>query len=258
VALTEDGSETAATGPRKPRAGSVGETEQLVSVLGALLTECERVRAMGEAAAGRLRHLIGDLEARAQREQPTPSAEAATVDSPRKEARASEKAGSLPAPSLQGIRLEKITTEPSRVAIKHGLVVVGAVAFATLWALGIVAEVPPRPLPATTLYPEEATENRELIRLPSGQAMPRPERPARVTGKVVAPVQSPPAADSVAPVKPNMDLLPPIAAGFSRGFFYRGEHAQAPREIIGARPEVDLKPAEGTPALRRGPAPETP
>lgn len=260
VAPTEDRSETAAPGPRKPRAGSVGETEQLVSVLGALLTECERVRAMGEAAAGRLRHMISDLEARS----PQRPGALDSSGAPGKEARVAEKSSSAPAPSLQGIRLEKITAEPSRVAIKHGLVVVGAVAFATLWALGIVAEVPQRPAPAT-IFPEEATETRGPVRPPARQALPRAEKPARVTGKAVAPAQSPPAV-SVAPVKPDAELLPPIAAGFSsRGFFYRGGHAQAPQEIIGARPEVDLKSSEGTPAgrsgdpsPRRGPAPETP
>lgn len=262
MAATEDGSEEAPTGARKQRAGSVGETEQLVSVLGALLTECERVRAMGEAAAGRLRNMISDLEARSQRGPGAPAADSA-IDSPRKDARTSEKSGSTPAPSLQGIRLEKITTEPSRAAIKHGLVVVGAVAFATLWALGIVAEVPQRPAAAPN-FPEEATETREPARPPTVQAPPRPEKPARVTGKVGTPAGSPPAT-SVAPEKPDADL-PPIAAGFtSRGFFFRGGHAQAPKEIIGARPEVDLKPVEGPPvggpndlSPRRGPAPETP
>ena len=52
----------------------------------------------------------------------------------------SEKSGNTPAPCLGGFGWRR-STEPSRVAIKHGLVVVGAVAFATLWALGIVAEV---------------------------------------------------------------------------------------------------------------------
>lgn len=263
MAPTQDGNEAAAPGARKQRAGSVGETEQLVSVLGALLTECERVRAMGEAAAGRLRHMIGDLEARSLREGGASSADSTIVDSPRKEARTSEKSSGAPAPILQGIRLEKSTPEPSRVAIKHGLVVVGAVAFATLWALGIVAEVPQRPGSAP-IFPEEATETREPVRPPFVQAPPRPEKPARVIGKSVAPAGAPPAI-SVAPVKPDADL-PPIAAGFtSRGFFYRGGHAQAPKEIIGARPEVDLKPADGTPAgrpsepwPRRGPAPESP
>jgi hypothetical protein len=252
VAPTDDESETAATGARKPRARAVGETEQLVSVLGALLTECERVRSMGEVAAGRLRHMINDLEGRSQREPDPPA-----VDTPRKEPRA-------PAPILQGIRLEKSAPEPSKVAIKHGLVVVGAVAFATLWALGIVAEVPQRPVSAPNL-PEETTEIREPSRPPSAQA-PSPEKPARVSGKAVAPATAPPPSTSFAPpVKPDTEL-PPITAGFSsRGFFSRGGQARAAKEIIRSGPDVDLQPVEGNPSgrpiepsPRRGPTPESP
>jgi hypothetical protein len=259
VAPTDNESETAATGARKPRARAVDETEQLVSVLGALLTECERVRAMGEAAAGRLRHLINDLEERSPRVPAAPA-----VDSPdprKKDARASEKSGGAPAPSLQGIRLEKSAPESSKMAIKHGLVVVGAVAFATLWALGIVAEVQqPR---SVSDFPEEATEMRQPSR-PAAVQAPIPEKPARVTGKTVAPA-APTPQTSLAPVKPDT-LLPPITAGFTtRGFFSRGEHARAVKEIIPSSPDAGAPPAEGNtavrpsePAPRRGPSPQSP
>lgn len=257
-----DGLEGAATGIRKQRA--VGETEQLVSVLGALLTECERVRAMGEAAAGRLRHMINDLEARSQRDHGASSdgPDGSAGDSTRKEARsqASEKSGGVPSSSLQGIRLEKSAPKPSRPAVKHGLVVGAAVAFATLWALGIVAEVPQRQMSAPNL-PEETAEIREPK--PSGQAPTIPETPARITGKAPQPA-GPPATGAT--VKPDADL-PPITAGFTgRGIFSRSGHARASDEAIQPRPESDLKPAEASPALsrpgepsaRRGPSPETP
>jgi hypothetical protein len=260
VAPTDNESETVATGARKSRGRPVSETEQLVSVLGALLTECERVRAMGEAAAGRLRHMISDLEGRSPREPAAP-ADSPVGDAPRKEPRTI----STPGPSLQGIRLEKLeksAPESSKVAIKHGLVVVGAVAFATLWALGIVAEVPPRPV-TTTLYPEESTEIHEPGR-PPVQA-PSPAKPARVTGRTVGPAAAPSPQTSFTPVKPDTDL-PPITAGFtSRGFFSRIGQARAAKEIIRSGPDVDQGAADGDrasrpsePSPRRGPSPETP
>jgi len=234
----------------------VGETEQLVSVLGALLTECERVRAMGEAAAGRLRHMINDLEERSPRVPVAPAVDSPVADPPRKSA-------GPPAPSLQGIRLEKSGPESSKTAIKHGLVVVGAVAFATLWALGIVAEVQqPRPV-SVQEFPEEATDMRQPSR-PAAVQAPAPGKPARVTGKPVAPA-APAPQTSLAPVKPDA-LLPPITAGFTaRGFFSRGEHARAGKEIIPFSPDAGAPPAEGNtavrpsePAPRRGPSPESP
>jgi hypothetical protein len=263
VAPTDDESETGATGAPKHRARSVGETEQLVSVLGALLTECERVRAMGEVAAGRLRNMINDLEGRTRREPGASSADSPVVDAPRKDARVAERSGGAQGPILQGIRLEKSAPESSRVAIKHGLVVVGAVAFATLWALGIVAEVPQRPASAP-IFPEEATESREPSRQPSAQAPASPAKPARVTNKAVEPA-APAAPTSVAPAKPDADL-PPIAAGFtSRGFFSPSGHVQATKDGVRSRPDVDLNPAEGSfsvrptePTPQRGPSPESP
>jgi hypothetical protein len=234
-----DGNEGALTGTHQHHGGSAGESEHLLGALGALLTECERLMTMGEVAAGRLRRLIGDLEGR--------------ID------------GGPTSSSFQKIRLEKTMTKGSpQPVVRHGLVVGSVVAFAALWTLGIVVDLPQRPVSVPLQFPHETREIRELNRAPGGQAAMNQERLPLATGKTVAPA-APPARQATLP--PSV-ALPALATGFvGRALASPSGHARASEEAM-RRVETDLelqsnaaRPGLIRPtdtASRRGPSPETP
>jgi hypothetical protein len=243
-----DGNEGALTGTHQHDGGSAGESEHLLGALGALLTECERLRTMGEVAAGRLRRLIGDLEGRIDGGEET----------------ASERLRP-PSSSLQKIRLEKTMTKGTpQPVVRHGLVVGSVVAFAALWTLGIVVDLPQRPVSVPLQFPHETREIRELNRTPGGQAAMNQERLPLATGKTMAPAALPARQATL----PPSVALPALASGFvGRALASPSGHARASEGTM-RRVETDLelqsnaarsgliRPTDT--ASRRGPSPETP
>jgi hypothetical protein len=242
---------------RQDRGSGGRENEYLLCALGALLTECERLRAMGDVAAGRLRRMISDLEGRTIRGEGTSELSRKESGPP-----APGKPTSTPAAVLQGIRLERSTPRASRrIVVRHGLVVASAAAFATLWALGIVAEVPQRPAPAPQSE-EQAAEPREPERASAAAptAPVSPARQPRVTDTPKDPA-GPPAPRATLP--PGMEL-PPLSAGFvGRAVASPGGQARVSdeRPADRARPSATPRPGPTGPsdlAPRRGPSPESP
>jgi hypothetical protein len=243
-----DGTEGALTGTHQQGGGSAGEGEHLLGALGALLTECERLRTMGEVAAGRLRRLIGDLEGRIDGGEDT------ACERPRP-----------PSSSLQKIRLEKTMTKGApQPVVRHGLVVGSVVAFAALWTLGIVVDLPQRPVAMPLQSPHETREVRELNRAPAGQAAMIQERLPLATGKTMT-TTAPPARPATLP--PSV-ALPALSTGFvGRALASPGGHARASEEAMRrVETDLELQSSAARPGLirptdtlsRRGPSPETP
>lgn len=190
--------ETGGTIPRTHQlgAGAVGETEHVLGLLRALLTACERLRAMSEAAAGRLCRMLRELEARC----PPDEGRSLTCVQHRSAGEPTRKAPGLPPPpprpngtpsvSLRGVRLEKSVAKGPWFAVKRELLSAPAIVVAALWALGFITESPEPPVSAP-LSPTKALESRELgrgtsDRDPMAQGnLPSQEGPADATARAM-------------------------------------------------------------------------